>query len=257
MQRLATTRLDRFAPLLVGGQPVRVAWAQLHRFLAQALSPAHAELLAEPREDPEAGTVDWYGPDGAPRLLDAAGKARRDALMAEIAGLAKDLGRARDEARRRLGRLLVQAMAVPPDAPAWQVGDQPVLVAWGHAAPVRSRDRWRSLIALAWVLLLGGLAAFWLARALGLPLPGCRVDPAEPEAMARLEAERDRGHALRQRLAEARRGLAEKRAQCAPPAPAAPKPPASSLPPQVRPSMPATPPKPVETAPLPPPASGR
>jgi len=287
-QRLATTRLGDFEALAAGGQPVMLAWAQLHRFLDQALSPAHAALLAEPIADAEAGTVDWYGPRGSVRPLDAAGKAGLAALVGDVARLTEELNRAGDESRRLLGNLLRLALEIPGEAQVHLVGDQPVLVAWGHVArdagerrglllryvavpptppeppppriqPVPS-TRGRTMLALAVVLLLGLSAAAWLAWVLGLPTPCCRVDPAGPRVLAELDAERTRESALRAALSDTRRQIAAQRAQCrpaTPPAPPAPppppRPPATSLPPSVKPSMPSAPKKPVDVVPLPPP----
>lgn len=285
-QRLATTRLGEFEALAAGGQPVMLAWTQLYRFLAHALSPAHAALLAEPVADAEAGTVDWYGPSGLARPLDTAGRARLAALVGDVARLTEDLAGAGDEARRLLGGLLRLALEIPDEALVRLVGDQPVLVAWGHVArdagerrglllryvavppmPPESRPpppippvpstRRKTMLALAGVLLLGFLAAGWLAWMLGLPVPCCRVDPAGPRALAELDAERMRESVLRTALSGARRQIAARRAQCRPPAPPAPppppKPPSTSLPPSVKPSMPSAPKKPVEVVPLPPP----
>jgi hypothetical protein len=255
-QLLATTRGSAFQPLLSGGRPTTEAWEQLRGFLVQALGPAHAALLAEPRHD-AAGRIDWYGPAGTVRPIDAAGRRQLKTLMTDIRHLADDLDRAGDENRRSLGRLLRQALSVPTDAQAYCIGEQPILIAWGHAGvqPTRrSGAGWAATGAVIVVLLLGAVAGWWLWQHLPVPTMRAATDPAEIEAIATLHAAQGRTAVLRQRLDELQLQTAALRLQCPPPAPAAPKPPVSIFSPEVKPSMPATPKRPVEVAPLAPPA---
>jgi hypothetical protein len=255
-QLLATTRSSAFQPLLSGGRPTTEAWDQLRGFLVQALGAVHAELLAEPRPN-AAGSIDWFGPAGTVRPIDAAGRRRLKTLMTDIRHLADDLDRAGDESRRSLGRLLRQALCVPAGAQAYCVGEQPVLTAWGHAGVQPTRRRGTGLaamVAVIVVLLLGAVAGWWLWRHLPVPALRAATDPAEIEAIATLHAAQDRTAVLRQRLDELRLQTAALRLQCPPPAPAVPKPPVSIFSPEVKPSMPATPKRPVEVTPLAPPA---
>jgi hypothetical protein len=255
-QLLATTRGSAFQPRLSGGRPATEAWEQLHGFLAQALGAAHADLLAEPRVDTAAGSINWYGPAGAARPADAAGRRRRKTLMSDISYLADDLDRAGDESRRSLGRLLRQALSVPASAPMYCVGEQPVLIAWGHVdmRPTRRGSSLAAPAAVVVVLLLGAAAGWWLWRHLPVPAVRATTDPAETAAIATLHAAQDHNMLLRQRLDELRLQTAALRLQCPPPTPAAPKPPVSIFSPELKPSMPATPKRPVDVAPLAPPA---
>jgi hypothetical protein len=248
-QHLVTTARGRFRPLEAGGRPAIEAWQQLHHFLAQALSPAHARLLSEPRIDAAAGTIGWYAPAGRSRPLDAAGRRRRAVLIADIRRLADDLDGAGDEARRGLGCMLRLTLEVPDAAPALQVDDQPVLVAWAHAAteaPARTGQGLLMALAIMLVLLVGGLAAVSLWRHLPRPVVTSRIEPRELAAIAALTAEHNRAAALRQRLNDLRLQFAVVPAST-------PRPSTSTLPSDVKPSMPAAPKPPVEVAPLAPP----
>src|SRR5438105_15043575 len=105
-QRIATTRLTQFRALAVGGQPVNHAWAQLAGYLRDALSPAHAALLAEPSIDAAAGTIDWFAPAGEaplPLAQRPALQPRLDALVAAMRGRAATLQSSPQEGGRPLG----------------------------------------------------------------------------------------------------------------------------------------------------------
>lgn len=247
-QRLATTRLVDLHALAIGGQPVNLAWAQIERAVHATLSPAHALLFAEPSQDASAGTVDWYGPDGpSPRrltALDAAARSttesRLGTLIADVKAHAESLLAAAAEGDRLLGAILLAAIEVPGPEHVWLVGEQPVLTAWGNlsragdaprgvllryvrgaavplasvpvtaVAPAAERgDWWKTLAALAAILLLAVLAGWGLWRWFGLPSPLCRV---EAQADSALDQEKAREAALRQQLAALRAGKAQ---QCA------------------------------------------
>jgi hypothetical protein len=96
-----------------------------------------------------------------------------------------------------------------------------------------------------------GLAAFggWtLLHRLPVPMPQVRADATEQQLLATLEAAREREAVLRQQADELRPKLAAAKAQCLPPLPRAS---GSSLPGQVKPSMPSAAKRPVEVQPLP------
>ena len=238
-QRIATTRLDAYRALAVGGQAVNRAWTQIAGYLRDSLSPAHAALFAEPSIDAVAGTVDWYAADGAPPvpLADRPGlPARLDELVAAVRDRAAALQQSSLEGERLLGAVLAAALEVPGQEHLWAVGEQPVLVAWGNrsrepgargvllrdpggvgrsasaagiiaAAP--ASERWKTWAGLIGVLLLAALALWGLPHWFGLPSPICRVEARESRV---LDAEKAREAALRQQLAALR---ARKAQQCA------------------------------------------
>lgn len=109
--------------------------------------------------------------------------------------------------------------------------------------------RWLSaMLGLLVVVAMATFAGWTLLRHLPVPAPQVRADPMEQQLLATLEAAREREGVLRQQLDELRPKLAAAKAQCLPPLPRAS---GSSLPNQVKPSMPSAQKRPVEVQPLP------
>jgi hypothetical protein len=110
--------------------------------------------------------------------------------------------------------------------------------------------RLSTLLGLVAVIALAGFAGWTLLHRLPVPAPQVRADPVEQQLLATLDAAREREAVLRQQLDELRPKLAAAKAQCRPPLPRAS---GSSLPEQVKPSMPSAAKRPVEVQRLPPP----
>jgi hypothetical protein len=260
--RIATTRSQDLQALGTAGQLAIESWGALTALLARELSPAHAALLAEPAANPARGEVDWYGAGEAlpltslPQAQREAAQARLDDLVGAIVTLADRLRASRSDGDRFLGDMLALAIQVPgPDFVRVQ-GNQPVLVAWGHARsgpaaervtltgrlrakpaamailppppspflPAARREHWRwlgvSVLASALALSVLWLDPFvWF----GAPVPDCRamVDQAGLAATLRNEAARE--GALRLDLARLASDAGQRRLLC-PPSPAPPRP---------------------------------
>lgn len=103
------------------------------------------------------------------------------------------------------------------------------------------------LFGLVAVIAAAGLAGWTLLHRLPVPQPQARADPVEQQLLATLDAAREREAVLRQQADELRPKLAAAKAQCLPPLPRAS---GSSLPSQVKPSMPSAPSRPVDVQPL-------
>ncbi len=261
----ATTRDAELEAVAVGGQIVASAWHQITGHLARRLSPAHAELFAEPSPDPARGATDWYAPgQGRSVPLDSEPSHLQgfEALVDEIRAEADRLLAERDEAQRLMGELLRAALAVPDRNSIRVRGGAVFLVAWGHhatdrgegaqlvrslpntappmqmlalgAAPAARRWPWVFLAtALLLLMLAMGLALAWRDPFGWLVLRDaqCLVDPADLALLEEHETARAEEIALRRRLAELMVEAGRKRLDCPPP----PRP----EPPPARPATPA------------------
>lgn len=138
---VATTRARDLQSLGAAGQSIGSAWAVLHPLLRQRLGAEHAALLAEPMVNPAQGEIDWYaGSDQPVRPIASLAPGERRVveetlarLAGDIAALTATLKASRDAGERTLGALLDLALQVPGDGFVYADGQQPVLVAWGHA----------------------------------------------------------------------------------------------------------------------------
>ena len=136
LHRLASTRTADYSPLGSAGQRS----FELVRREAAGLGPAHEALFAEPSPSPKGDEVDWYanvpGPirplSSASPQEQEAGKARLQELVGAILAAAERLSGSTDQAQRRLGEALRNAVEVPDPGCVYLVGDQPVIVAWAH-----------------------------------------------------------------------------------------------------------------------------
>ncbi len=129
-----------------GGQTALSAYQTIDHYLRRALSPAHADLFAEPNVAGQGGAIDWYSEVAAtvpPQPLTAVPPERGAALYARLATLVNDIRARAEELRnssrqsdRLLGQLLLLALEVPGEDCIYAIGDQPVLIFWGHLADV-------------------------------------------------------------------------------------------------------------------------
>jgi hypothetical protein len=137
---ITTTHNADLQSLGTGGQRAVLAWDQIAGYVRRSLGPAHAALFAEPNQDPNRGTTEWYAQDpGTARTLSSLAGPEREAATAELARLhgeiketSERLRKSTREDERFLGEMLELALIVPGPDYAYVVGTQPVLVAWGH-----------------------------------------------------------------------------------------------------------------------------
>lgn len=140
-QPIATTAGRDLTPLGTGGQRAVDCWDTLTLLLERELSTAHAALLAEPLTNAARGAIDWYARgEGAaaplsalPEAARAAVSARLEALVGGIEALAARLKASGAEGDRFLGGMLSLALQIPGPDFVYAIGEQPVLVAWGHS----------------------------------------------------------------------------------------------------------------------------
>lgn len=139
--RLAkSTPLAGFRPLGSHGQAAIEAHRQLVAVLATRLGPDHAALFARPEHRSDGG-IDWFtdraGSIGAVADLDPAARATTEAeldrKLADIAGLARELGQGPGDNARRLAALLQDAVQTPGPECRLSVGGRPLLILWGFA----------------------------------------------------------------------------------------------------------------------------
>ncbi|MGE0423598.1 MAG: VWA domain-containing protein [Reyranellaceae bacterium] len=262
-ERLITATSAAVLPLGVDGHPLHDRQEQIRAVIERRLGRRHAFLLAEPERRPGADVTDWYsaapGTPIAAASMDEAGlaalRAEVDALLADIDRLGGQLEAAKASGAQAAGRHLRLAARRPADdAFLYRVGDQPVLVAWGHddtrpavkvALPVAAaandpvetpppappieeaprEDRRRG--AFPWWLIAAGLAAFlaglgttWI---LARFMPPTSVIVADDSRRGRpvtvvLRGELDRlatqGEKLRATLASLRREFLRKYSSC-------------------------------------------
>ena len=259
---IATTRNAELQVLGTGGQLAVQAWDQITGYLRRARSPAHAALFAEPNPDPDRGITDWYAAgQGAAPPLETLPEAAQEAARAEFTRLYGDIREEAErlrastrESERFLGELLALALITPATDCLRVVGDQPVLVAWGHAklgeAPspelLIGMTRRRGA-GLAPMQIVGPPAEaitkrpwlFWLLGLLGLllllllllllwrdpfgwfkaTLPQCVVQPGNAELLDELRAAQAREAGLRGDIAREMLRLGDRRTACPPPEP--------------------------------------
>lgn len=144
--KIASRSSSGLRPQGTGGQTALEIHPTIDRYLRRNLSAAHADLFAEPNVVSVGSMVDWYASietPAAPRLLSDVPEERRAALYARLAGLVNDirtraleLRNSAQQSERLLGQLLLLALEVPGEDCVYALGDQPVLIFWGHLADV-------------------------------------------------------------------------------------------------------------------------
>lgn len=140
-ERLITATSAAILPLGLDGHPLHGRQEQIRAVVARRLGQRHALLLAEAERRPGTDITDWYSEApgtavGAASMGEeqrAALRAEVDALLADIERLGSELEAAKGAGARAAGRHLRLAARRPADdAFLYRVGEQPVLVAWGH-----------------------------------------------------------------------------------------------------------------------------
>ena len=143
---IARTYAEGLRPL---GSAAQRNYALIFETVASRLSPAHARMFSEPSPTPDGVATDWYAQtEGPARRLDELGAAEAEAARARIGELTRDvlaladeLDAGGEEADRRLGEALRNAVEVPDGDAIWLVGDQPVLVTWAHSRDIDKAPR--------------------------------------------------------------------------------------------------------------------
>jgi hypothetical protein len=204
-QRIAVTRATDAYPLVVNGQTAAAQWVTLTMLLrgAPETGPPHALLFAEPVPSHSGAETGWYSEaEGMPSPIAALPDAehartaeRLSELVAGARALAGRLRGRREGGERHFAELIERALCLPGRDHVYVVGDQPVLVGWGHARtgeppepvpitgwakphePPTRGARWPSPASLAsgqavsWWRRLGSTGALWA--------PASASNPAE------------------------------------------------------------------------------
>lgn len=256
--RIATTTREGLRPLGIHGQPVVEAYGQIVRYLREALSPAHAQLFAEPNLEVRPGEVEWYADiDGPAVAREALAPEARAALDAELKRLVDAIGaraaalrQSKEGGEQLLGQMLELALRIPGDTFVYAIKTQPVLAAWGHVidspqadqavlqklvtapplpppapvfVPPPRRVMWPWWLLLLVLMIAAGflmpfLAAPLLAQ-LARPDSGfCAIPPEQRLMIAAMDTEQSEEAALRRELTFVEAQIAEKAAQCRAPA---------------------------------------
>ncbi|MEM9433024.1 MAG: hypothetical protein AAGA12_03820 [Pseudomonadota bacterium] len=139
---IASTSSEGLRPL---GTPPQRSFELISGTLEQRLSPAHAQLFAEPVATSYGDKFDWYAPiEGTVTKLDALdeeekalAQARLDGLLRDISELVETIAASSKADEQRLAESLSNALQVPGSEFIYVVtpaeGDiQPVLVNWAH-----------------------------------------------------------------------------------------------------------------------------
>lgn len=147
---LSSSRQRDLRALGTGGESVVGKHEQLARLLETRLSSRHAALLAEPVIEADRGSIDWYArlPAGIAASsvqavpINALPPDQQEAARDSLAGLLADIRDLRDRyaasdraGDRLIAQMLGHALHVPRDDSVRMIGDQPVLLEWGHRAP--------------------------------------------------------------------------------------------------------------------------
>jgi hypothetical protein len=262
--RIARTRTQDLQPLGTAGQFASDSWGTLSALLTRELSASHAALLAEPVPDPSRGETDWYthlegvavSLDGLLPEAQAAARARLQALTSDVHALGTRLLAARTDSERFNGEMLMLCLQMPEEGRIMVVGDQPVLIGWGHSragdtavpAMVTGRRASPSNAGMAILpppkppappgrnrlLFLGGAAGGLLIAAIcamilltfdpfgwsAIPIAQCAIPPDQHALAATLQDAVARGSALQLERARLETDAGTRRLQCAPIVPA-------------------------------------
>lgn len=138
---IATTPRTGLRPLGAQGQTVAQAQQQITALIASRLTPRHGLLFAEPVADPARDSIAWYSTaDGTAVLLAQASPEQQAAArhaIAELADgikkLAAEYAAAANPQQRQLAQLLELAQSFPGEECVFLAGEQPIVIAWGHA----------------------------------------------------------------------------------------------------------------------------
>lgn len=140
-ERLITATSAAILPLGLDGHPLHGRQEQIRAVVERRLGRRHALLLAEAERRPGTDITDWYSDAPGVAIGAAAmGEESRarlrteiDAMLADIDRLGGELEAAKAAGARAAGRHLRLAARRPADDSfLYRIGEQPVLVAWGH-----------------------------------------------------------------------------------------------------------------------------
>lgn len=220
-------------PMLLPPGRDAVEWhAALSGEIARHLSPAHAFLLAVPRQTTD-GLVWQANGSARVRYADLPADGRR-ALDAALTAILSDIRRlAESGVAPAVAAAWPALREVPDQGHVFAVDGRPVLAGWGHGDTATGRlarfddgVRWRARPGARWGLYGGALAALaLLALAAGLLTPvagawltekpaSCGVVPGQLDAMRKEAALENRGAELRTLLATLTEDLGRKQLLC-------------------------------------------
>lgn len=142
--KIASRSSSGLRPQGTGGQTALDIHPTIDRYLRRNLSAAHADLFAEPNVVTIGSTVDWYSSletPAVPQPLSMVPEDRRAGLYGRLARLVNDireraleLKNSAQQSDRLLGQLLLLSLEVPGEDCVYALGEQPVLIFWGHLA---------------------------------------------------------------------------------------------------------------------------
>jgi hypothetical protein len=140
---VARTPVALFRPIVVRDKTVASFYDTIRSTLMLRLGPVHAALFAEPERDPGAAETLWYcAASGPVRTLGGLGTAEQAAASDRLAALIADVralagtfaADAPPDQAPIISQMLEQTVRIPSLDFVYLVGDQPVLVLWGHEA---------------------------------------------------------------------------------------------------------------------------
>jgi hypothetical protein len=193
-ERLITATSAAILPLGVDGHSLHGRQEQIRAVVARRLGRRHALVLAEAERRPGTDITDWYS-DAPGTAVGAAAmgeeqraqlRAEVDALLADIDRLGGELESAKAAGARAAGRHLRLAARRPADDSfLYRVGEQPVLVAWGH-------DDTRPAVKVALPVAAAVVAAVAAPEIAAAETPPPPSEPPPPEPV-RADEEKKRG----------------------------------------------------------------
>ncbi|MBD5641840.1 MAG: hypothetical protein HDQ91_05430 [Desulfovibrio sp.] len=136
---LATTTKASVHALAFQGILAYANYPQIRDMLRRKFGDDYVLLFAEPVENRQTSEIDWYTPVyGSPRKLEELPQQQREAAVAKISGMAKEiqafaeeLMRSPDQMKVTRGNILRLALHYPDESYIYVCGDQPVFVCWG------------------------------------------------------------------------------------------------------------------------------
>lgn len=139
---IASTPRSQLNALRFQGILVSDNYAQLSSMLERNLSPEHARFFAEPVQDADAATVDWYSQapgelvplSAVPPEKQAAARTAIQKIASEISAFADSLKADSQGSKAVRGNILALALSYPSEEYIYMAGEQPVLTGWGYTS---------------------------------------------------------------------------------------------------------------------------